>query len=99
MFGPSGYWTKAYAMLQKFDPFLSLDCAPTPLPWRNPWKGRDQILPSGNLVVRGENGNDDYENNEEEVASSSVATCPLPPAPPPSMLFLEAERGLISVNL
>ena len=29
----------------KFDPFLSLDCPP---PWRNPRKGRDQILPSGN---------------------------------------------------
>ena len=33
----------------KFDPFLSLDCAPHPPPWRNPRKGRDQILPSGNL--------------------------------------------------
>ena len=33
----------------KFDPFLSLDCAPPrPPPWRNPRKGRDQILPSGN---------------------------------------------------
>ena len=32
----------------KFDPFLSLDCAPFPPPWRNPRKGRDQILPSGN---------------------------------------------------
>ena len=31
MFGPSGFWTTAplrYAA--KFDPFLSLDCAPTP---------------------------------------------------------------------
>ena len=31
MFGPSGFWTMAplrYAA--KFDPFLSLDCAPTP---------------------------------------------------------------------
>ena len=40
MFGPSGFWTMAplrYAA--KFDPFLS---------WRNPRKGRDQILPSGN---------------------------------------------------
>ena len=35
----------------KFDPFLSLDCAPTPPPWRNPRKGRDQILPSGNLGI------------------------------------------------
>ena len=32
----------------KFDPFLSLDCAPNPTPWHNPRKGRDQILPSGN---------------------------------------------------
>ena len=33
-----------------FDPFLSLDCAPRPPPRRNPRKGRDQILPSGNNV-------------------------------------------------
>ena len=49
MFGPSGFWTMAplrYAA--KFDPLLSLDCAPRPPPWRNPRKGRDQILPSGN---------------------------------------------------
>ena len=35
----------------KFDPFLSLDCAPCPPPWRNPRKGRDKILPSGNLAA------------------------------------------------
>ena len=48
-----GFWTMAplrYAA--KFDPFLSLDCAPRPPPWRNPRKGRDQILPSGNLAER-----------------------------------------------
>ena len=53
VFGPSGFWTMAqlrYAA--KFDPFLSLDCAPRPPPWRNPRKGRDQILPSGNLDHR-----------------------------------------------
>ena len=44
----SGLWLR-YAT--KFHPFLSLDCAPTP--WRNPRKGRDQILPSGNLAPRG----------------------------------------------
>ena len=46
--------------MAKFDPFLSLDCAstpstlmpPPPPPWRNPRKGRDQILPSGNLAWR-----------------------------------------------
>ena len=36
----------------KLVPFLSLDCAPRPPPWRNPRKGRDQILPSGNLAPR-----------------------------------------------
>ena len=33
----------------KFDPFLSLECTPRPPTWRNIRKGRDQILPSGNL--------------------------------------------------
>ena len=56
--GPSGFWTMAsLRYTAKFDPFLSLDCAPTPStlcppsppPGRNPRKGRDQILPSGNL--------------------------------------------------
>ena len=32
--------------MAKFDPFFSLECA-----WRNPRKGRDQILPSCNLEV------------------------------------------------
>ena len=51
MFGPSGFWTMAPLLCAaKFDPFLSLDCAPRPPPWRNPMKGRDQILPSGNLA-------------------------------------------------
>ena len=44
-----GFWTMAplrYAA--KFDPFLTLDRAPTP---HNPRKGRDQILQSGGEVV------------------------------------------------
>ena len=48
VFGPSGFWNMAplrYAA--KFDSFLA---PPHPPPWRNPRKGRDQILPSGNLV-------------------------------------------------
>ena len=52
VFGPSGIWTMAplrYAA--KFDPILSLDCAPRPPAWHNPRKGRDQILPSGNLAI------------------------------------------------
>ena len=34
----------------KFDPFLSINCAHCPPPWRNPRKGRNQILPSGTTV-------------------------------------------------
>ena len=50
VFGPSGFWTMApLRCAAKFDPFLSLDCAPRPPPWHNPRKGRDQFLPSGNL--------------------------------------------------
>ena len=30
--------------IAKFDPFISLDCAPRPPPWHSPRKGRDQIL-------------------------------------------------------
>ena len=35
--------------MAKFDPFLSLVCARVEALGRNPRKGRDQILPSGNL--------------------------------------------------
>ena len=53
VFGPSGFWTMAplrYAA--KVDPFLSWVSPPRPPPWCNPRKGRDQILPSGNLGSR-----------------------------------------------
>ena len=40
--------------MAKFNPFLSLDCTPRPPPWRNPRRGRDQILPFGNLGKGGE---------------------------------------------
>ena len=53
---PDGHLDYGSAMLHCNDPFLSLDCAPTPPPWRNPRKGRDQILPSGNLGHRGQEG-------------------------------------------
>ena len=35
----------------KFDPFLSLDCAPSPSTLAQSKEGRDQILPSGNLAM------------------------------------------------
>ena len=49
VFGPSGFWTMApLCYAAKFNPFLSLDWAPTPSALGNPRKGIDQILPSGN---------------------------------------------------
>ena len=51
VFGPSGFWTMApLSYSAKFDPFLSLDCAPTPSTLAQSKEGRDQILPSGNLA-------------------------------------------------
>ena len=75
VFGPLGFWTMApLRFTAKFDPFLSLDCTPPdPPPWRNPRKGRDQILPSGNLGFRlhplapvdeEDKGDSDAENGE-----------------------------------
>ena len=38
--------------MAKFDPFLSLDCAGVEGGGHNPRKGRDQLLPSGNLGIQ-----------------------------------------------
>ena len=38
-----------YATLQNLIPSLPRIAPPRPPPWRNPRKGRNQILPSGNL--------------------------------------------------
>ena len=38
-----------YAALQNWIPSFPWIAPPRPPPWRNPRKGRDQILPSGNL--------------------------------------------------
>ena len=46
--GPSGFWTMA--TLQNLIPSFPWIAPPHPPPWHNPRKGRDQILPSGNLV-------------------------------------------------
>ena len=42
-----GLWLR-YAMLQNLIPSFPWIAPPRPPPWRNPRKGRDQILPSGN---------------------------------------------------
>ena len=44
----SGRWLR-YAALQNLIPSFPWIATPRPPPWRNPRKGRDQILPSGNL--------------------------------------------------
>ena len=49
MFGPLGFLWLRYATLQNLIPSFLWIAPPTPPPWRNPRKGRDQILPSGNL--------------------------------------------------
>ena len=43
----SGLWFR-YAALQNLIPSFPWIAPPRPPPWRNPRKGRDQILPSGN---------------------------------------------------
>ena len=45
----SGLWLR-YATLQNLIPSFPWIAPPRPPPWPNPRKGRDQILPSGNLV-------------------------------------------------
>ena len=44
----SGLWLR-YTTLQNLIPSFPWIALPRPPPWRNPRKGRDQILPSGNL--------------------------------------------------
>ena len=46
----SGLWLR-YATLQNLIPSFPWIAPPRPPPWRNPRKGRDQILPSGNTVL------------------------------------------------
>ena len=47
----SGLWLR-YAMLQNLIASFPWIAPPCPPPWRNPRKGRDQILPSGNIEGR-----------------------------------------------
>ena len=51
----SRLWLR-YAMLRNLIPSFPWIAPPRPPMWRNPRKGRDQILPSGNLVCRSEVG-------------------------------------------
>ena len=45
----SGLWLR-YAALQNLIPSFPWIAHPRPAPWRNPRKGRDHILPSGNTA-------------------------------------------------
>ena len=47
----SGLWLR-YAALQNLNPSFPWIAPPRPPPWGNPRKGRDQILPSGNLASK-----------------------------------------------
>ena len=49
VFGPLGLRDYGSATLQNLIPSFPWIATPRPPPWRNPRKGRDQILPSGNL--------------------------------------------------
>ena len=60
--GASRLWLR-YAALQNLIP--SFPCAPHPPPWRNPRKGRNQILPSGNHT-RSEVGDLGWEEKGKE---------------------------------
>ena len=63
VFGPSGFWTMApLRYTAKFDP----------LPWRNPRKGKDKILPSGKLVSN-------YKSNRPESVHPDEVGVPLQP--------------------
>ena len=48
-YGLDGLWLR-YAALQNLIRSLPWIAPPRPPPWRNPRKGSDRILPSGNLV-------------------------------------------------
>ena len=51
VFGPWGFWTMVcYTELQNLIPSFPRIAPPHTPPWRNPRKGRDPILPSGNTV-------------------------------------------------
>ena len=50
LFGHSGLKDYGFATLQNLIPSFTRIAPPHPPAWHNPRKGRDQILPSGNLV-------------------------------------------------
>ena len=52
--------------MAKLDPFLSLDCARVEGVGRNPRKGRDPILPSGNLAENMGEGRRQRNRGEEK---------------------------------
>ena len=62
-FGLEGLWLR-YATLQNLIPSFSWIVPPRPPPWHDPRKGRDQILPSGNLVRGGAKERTNEERNE-----------------------------------
>ena len=69
----SGLWLR-YTTLQNLIPSFPWIAPPHPPPWRNPRKGRDQILPSGNLEK--ENYVENLLLHTKEEGHSQDALCP-----------------------
>ena len=96
VFGPLGFWTMAPLRCgSKLDPFLFW-IAPGWRAWgRNPRKRRDQIFPSGNLVVRpsiikaAPHSNDEGEGCDAFWVVSSVAERA---SPGPYLMSLRESR-------
>ena len=70
----SGLWLR-YATLQNLIPSFPWIAPPWPPPWRNPRKGRDQILPSGNLGVSTFKRDDEDEAFVWRPLSLSLSLC------------------------
>ena len=75
--------------MEKFDPFLSLDCTGWRAWGRNPRKGRDQILPSGNhanqAAGRGQNQNlsPELRSQIDDIVTAAQQILPQAPAQGP----------------
>ena len=82
---PSGFWTMALLRYTaKFNPFLSLDCTPSPPhtpSWRNPRKGRDHILSSGNLDVASLNFDRTWQRRQSRPRARSSQVADFSPRP------------------
>ena len=77
----SGPWLR-YATLQNLIPSFPWIASPRPPPWRNPRKGRDQILPSGNVGYAKDDANDTTSTSRSLVVNGArrAITCARAPS-------------------